>query len=57
MTATSDALVCGLPVVSMDDISVGFADVAITFIDNGLELSCMLVAGHVTRCGTALVYI
>lgn len=33
--------------VSMSNIPVGFADVPVKLIDNGLELSCMMVAGHV----------
>lgn len=42
---TFDASVYGR--VSMDDIPVGFAEVPVRLIDNGLELSCMMVAGHV----------
>lgn len=33
--------------VSMEDIPVGFADVPVKLNDNGLGLSCMMVAGHV----------
>lgn len=33
--------------ISTGDIPVGFADVPVKLIDNGLKLSCMMVAGHV----------
>lgn len=33
--------------VNMDRIPVGFTEVPVNLIDNGLELDCMLVSGHV----------
>lgn len=43
--STFDASVYGQ--ISMNKIPVGFAEVPVKLDDNGLELSCMMVAGHV----------